>query len=151
MDANVTTNYPLQSPKSSTPRHPINMGSTVKPPDPMPCALAAILLLESLAQGCHMQKTMFLGPSCTAGISQCVLGPCLRAGCDHAARAVGGSQNDDLRAGRRCLTPRVGGDCWSSCTGRGASGGCTGAWARGGPNGVVNDSCAESCMRGLLG
>jgi hypothetical protein len=30
------------STRRSTPRHPIDMVSTVKPPDPMPCALAAI-------------------------------------------------------------------------------------------------------------
>jgi hypothetical protein len=44
-----------------TPRHPIAMTSTAKPPDPMPCALAAVLLPESRAHGCHMQKTLFTG------------------------------------------------------------------------------------------
>jgi hypothetical protein len=33
----------------STLRHPIDMASTAKSPDPMPCALAAILLPESRA------------------------------------------------------------------------------------------------------
>ena len=30
------------------------MASTAKPPDPMPCALAAVLLQESRAHGCQM-------------------------------------------------------------------------------------------------
>ena len=37
----------------STPRHPIAMASTAKPPAPMPCALAVILLPESLATACR--------------------------------------------------------------------------------------------------
>jgi hypothetical protein len=36
-----------RSPWRSTPRHPIVMASTAKPPDPMPCALSAVLLPES--------------------------------------------------------------------------------------------------------
>ena len=35
------------STRRSTPRHPIAMASTTKPPDPMPCALAVIPLPES--------------------------------------------------------------------------------------------------------
>ena len=97
-----------------TPRHPIAMTSTAKPPDPMPCALAAVLLPESRAHGCHMQKTLFpvislnrfLGPvddsvttNSTVTKSQSfrgqprmyageyMLGPCLGAGCAHAAWA----------------------------------------------------------------
>jgi hypothetical protein len=50
-----------RSTRRSTPSHPIAMASTAKPPDPMPCALAAILLPESRAHGCHMQKTLFPG------------------------------------------------------------------------------------------
>ena len=50
-----------RSTRRSTPRHPIAMASTAKPPDPMPCALAAILLPESLAPACHMRKTLFPG------------------------------------------------------------------------------------------
>jgi hypothetical protein len=69
----------------------------------------------------------------------------------HAARADGGSRSDVLSAGRRCLTQRVGGDHWSSCTRLVAAGGCAGTWPRGGPRGVVNDHGAESCMRGHLG
>jgi len=37
------------------------MASTAKPPDPMTCALAAILLTESRAPTCHMRKTLFPG------------------------------------------------------------------------------------------
>jgi len=50
-----------RSTRRSTPRHPIAMASTAKPPDPMPCALASILLPESLAPACHMRKTLFPG------------------------------------------------------------------------------------------
>ena len=50
-----------RSRQRSTPRHPIAMASTAKPPYPMPCALAAVLLPESRAHGCHMQKTLFPG------------------------------------------------------------------------------------------
>ena len=52
--------------KSQVTRHPIAMASTAKPPDSMPCALAAILLPESRAHGCHIQNTMFPGPSLRA-------------------------------------------------------------------------------------
>jgi hypothetical protein len=34
----------------------------------MPCALAAILLPESRAYGCHMQKTVFPGPALRSGV-----------------------------------------------------------------------------------
>ena len=62
-DANVTAihDYQVPSTRRSTPRHPIAMASTAKPPDPMPCALAAILLPESSAPACHMRKTLFPG------------------------------------------------------------------------------------------
>jgi len=50
-----------RSTRRSTPRHPIVMASTAKPPDPMPCALTAILLPESSAPACHMRKTLFPG------------------------------------------------------------------------------------------
>jgi len=50
-----------RSTRRSKPRHPIAMSSTAKPPDPMPCALAAILLPESLSPACHMRKTLFPG------------------------------------------------------------------------------------------
>ena len=35
------------------------MASTTNPPDPIPCALATVLLPELRAHGCHMQKTLF--------------------------------------------------------------------------------------------
>jgi len=68
-----------RSTRRSTPSHPIAMASTAKPPDPMPCALAAILLPESRAHGCHMQKTLFPG-TYWVHTGECVLGPFLRAG-----------------------------------------------------------------------
>jgi hypothetical protein len=37
----------IVSTRRSTPKHPITMTSTAKPPDPMPCALAVIPLPES--------------------------------------------------------------------------------------------------------
>ena len=39
-----------RSPRRSTPSHPLDMASTAKPPDPMTCALTAILLPESRAR-----------------------------------------------------------------------------------------------------
>jgi len=78
------------------------MASTANPPDPMPCALVAILLPESGAHGCHMQKTLF--PA-----RVCVLGPCLHAGCARAAWVGVGSRGNDLGAGGLCLAPLVGG------------------------------------------
>ncbi len=50
-----------RSARLSTPRHPITMASTAEPPDPMPCALAAILLPESCVRSCRMQKGLFPG------------------------------------------------------------------------------------------
>ena len=52
------------------------------------------------------------GPACTLGL--CVLGPCLRAGYTHAARAGGGSRIDALGARRRCLAQWVVGGRWSA-------------------------------------
>ena len=58
-----------RSPLCSTPRHPIlskdpiDMASTAKPPDPMSCALSAVLFPESRAHGYHMEKTLFPGPA----------------------------------------------------------------------------------------
>jgi hypothetical protein len=39
------------------------MASTAKPPDPMPCALAAALLPGSRAFGCRARKGWFSGPT----------------------------------------------------------------------------------------
>ena len=41
-----------RSARRSTPRRPITMASTAEPPDPIPCALAAILLPASHEPGC---------------------------------------------------------------------------------------------------
>jgi len=105
-----------RSPRSSTPRHPIAMASTGKSPDPIPCALAAVLLPGSHAHCYHMQKTLFPGRARITVRGAYVLGPCLRAGCAHAAWAVYGSRIDSLGAGRRCLAPWVGGGRWSSAS-----------------------------------
>ena len=53
-----------RSARRSTPRHPITMASTAEPPDPMPCALAVILLPVSGARGCRMQRGLFQGACC---------------------------------------------------------------------------------------
>jgi len=140
-----------RSPQRSTPRHPIAMASTAKPLDPMSCALAAVLLPESRAHGCHVQKPLFPGPTPHVRGAY-VLGPCLRAGCAQAAWAGGGSRSDALGAGRRCLAPRVGGGRWSGPARGGARlGGGASAWARGGPGDTVSSRGAESGMRGRLG
>jgi len=70
-----------RSTRRSTPRHPIDMASTAKSPDPMPCALSAILLPESRARArltyaenlvsgaglAYMRRCAFLGRACTRG------------------------------------------------------------------------------------
>jgi hypothetical protein len=107
-----TTN---RSPRSSAPRHPVAMASTAKPPDPMPSsgALAAVLLPESRAHGCHMQKTLFPG-TYWVHARTCVLGPCLHAGCASASWVRGGSRGNNIGAGRLCLVPRMGGVRWET-------------------------------------
>ena len=81
-----------------------------------------------------------------------VLGPCLRAGCAHAAWSVVGSRSDALGAGSRCLAPRVGGGRWSRAARNwtGLGGGAS-TWASGGPGVAVSSRGAESGMRGHLG
>ena len=70
-----------RSTRRSTPRHPIDMASTAKSPDPMPCALSAILLPESRARArltyaenlvsgaglAYMRRCAFLDRACTRG------------------------------------------------------------------------------------
>ena len=69
-----------RSARRSTSRHPITMASTAEPPNPIPCALASILLPESRARPpaicgkpCfrgrppYMQRCAFLGRACTRG------------------------------------------------------------------------------------
>jgi hypothetical protein len=101
-----------RSPWRSAPRHSVATASTSKPPDPMSCALSAVLLPESRAHGCHMQKTLFPG-TYWVHARTCVLGPCLHTGCASAAWVRGGSRGNDMGAGRRCLAQRVGGVGWS--------------------------------------
>jgi hypothetical protein len=57
-------------------------------------------------------KPYFRGPSgCMWGAG--AFGPFLRAGCAGAAWVRGGSLGSGMRAGRRCLAPRVGGVRWA--------------------------------------
>ena len=67
-----------RSTRRSTPRHPIAMASTAKPPDPMPCALAAILFPESRTHACHRQKTLFPGILGACGVRVCSGRSCVR-------------------------------------------------------------------------
>ena len=123
-----------RSARRSTPRHPITMASTAEPPDPMSCELTVILLPESRAHGCHMQKGLFPGTYCVHA-GTCVFGPFLHAGCAGAVWVRGGSLGRGMDAGRRCLTPRVGDVRWSGppCRCAGTCGRCTGgrvgSWA----------------------
>jgi hypothetical protein len=143
-----------RSPRRSTPRHPIAMASTGKSPDPIPCALAAVLLPGSHAHCYHMQKTLFPGRARITVRGAYVLGPCLRAGCAHAAWTVYGSRSDSLGAGRRCLAPWVGGGRWSSASEQlltaGRDWGGANAWASGGPGGAMSSRGVELDMRGRL-
>jgi hypothetical protein len=59
------------------------------------------------------RKPCFRGQPCIhAGYTR--ESPYLRTGCAHTSWAGGGSRSDALGAGRRCLTPQVGGGSWSS-------------------------------------
>jgi hypothetical protein len=85
----------------------IAMASTAKPPDPMPCALASILLPESRAHGCHMKKTLFPGtyyrvcsravPAC--GVRRCGVGARRESGQRHGC----GEAVPDAAGGRCAL------------------------------------------------
>jgi len=48
------------NPRRSTPRHPVAAASTPEPPDPMPCALAAVLLPGSVRTAAICRKQCFL-------------------------------------------------------------------------------------------
>ena len=50
------------------------MASTAKPPDPMPCALASVLMPESRAHGCHIQNALFLHKPCSWSLGCAVPG-----------------------------------------------------------------------------
>jgi hypothetical protein len=83
------------------------MESTAKPPDPMPCALAAVLLPESHAHGCHMQNALFLGPAYTRG---CIT-VCARPVTAYRVRSccVGGRRESERRPGCREAVPGTAG------------------------------------------
>jgi hypothetical protein len=107
-NAALSTKHKKRSARRSTPSHPITMASTAEPPDPMPYALDAILLLASRARGCRMQRDLFPGV-CWVRAGTYVFGPFLRAGCAGAAWMRGGSLGTSMGAGRRCLSTRAGG------------------------------------------
>jgi len=69
-------------------------------------------LSRARAYGCHMQKALFPG-SYWVYARECVLGPFLYTGCTSAAWVHGGSLDNGVGAGRRCLAQRVG-----ACVGR---------------------------------
>ena len=97
-----------RSARRSTPRRPITMASTAEPPDPMPCALAAILLPASHARGCRMQRGLFPEPYWVRA-ETCVFGPFMRTECAGAAWMRGGSLDTSMGEGRRCLATQAGG------------------------------------------
>ena len=141
-----------RSTRRSTPRHPIAMASTAKSPDPMPCALTAILLPESSAPACHMRKTLFPGtfwvhagcgcvrtvPAC--GVRRCGVGAWRESRYRHACgEAVPGTAG-----GRRTLQRRA-----PFQRRRHA---CSLRWrARGGLGDAVSSRSAGSVMRRHLG
>jgi hypothetical protein len=139
-----------RSPRRSTPRHPISMASTTKPPNPMPCALAAILLPESLAQDCHMQKTLFPGPALRAreGVRARAVPACGVRSCGVGGRQESGQRHGcpgavhDTTGGLRPLV-------WS-CSQRVATARAVCEWTRGGLGVAVSSRCTGSDMRGRL-
>ena len=71
------------------------MASTAKSPNPMTCALAAVLLLESRAHGCHMQNAdCFWDPHergeyhSVCSVRACVQGALMRRGRAAGVRAT---------------------------------------------------------------
>ncbi len=140
-----------RSPRRSTPRHPITIESTAKPPYPMPYALAAILLPESRAHGCHMQKTESPGPSMRAhnsvrtravpagGVCSCGVGERQESGQLHGCRgAVHGAVHGWLLlVGSRSQQVA----CVEAVCG----------WTRGGLVDTVSSRGEGSGMRGRLG
>jgi hypothetical protein len=89
-----------RSPWRSTPRHPIVMSSTAKTPDPMSCALAAVLLPELRAHGCHMQKTLFPAPHARWGVCARPVPACRVHSCGE-----GGRRESDRRSGCQEAVP----------------------------------------------
>ena len=93
-------------PRRSTPRHPIAIASTTKPPDPMPYALAAILLPELRGTAAICRKSCFLGRHCVPATA-CVLFDCAAAWTRPGVRVA---------RGREPLRRRLG---WLACAARG--------------------------------
>jgi hypothetical protein len=140
-----------RSPRRSTPRHPITIASTAKPPDPMTCALAVILLPESRAHGCHTQKTVFPGPAIrvhncvrtravpACGVCSCGVGELRESGQLHGCR---GAVHDTVHG----LLLLVG-----SRSQQGARVESVCGWTRGGLVDTVSSRGEGSGMRGRLG
>jgi hypothetical protein len=141
-----------RSPRRSTSRHPIATASTAKPPDPMPCALTAILLPESRARTtaicrkpCFLDRAMRAHnsvrtravPAC--GVRSCGVGKRRESGQRHGCRgAVHGAVH-----GRRLLV--------ESRVQRAACVGAVCGWTRGGLVDAVSSRGEGSGMRGRLG
>ena len=105
----MAKNEKNRSTRRSTPRHPIDMVST------------AMHWPRSCCQSCAPPPAIY-GKPCFRGrprihATVCVLGPCLHAGCDHAACIDGGIRGNYMGAGGRCLASRVGGVRWRGPTG----------------------------------
>jgi hypothetical protein len=129
----------------------IAMASTAKPPDPMPCALAVILLPESRAPVCHTRKTLFPGQAshtcdgvCSwsvpaRGVRSCGMRrlrePGQRHGCGGSVPGVAG--------GRRPLE--------GSYSRPGARAGTVCGWACRGLGDAVRSGGAGLSVRGRLG
>jgi hypothetical protein len=102
---------PNRSPRRYTRRHSIAMASTAK--TPIPCHMHSVLV--ACVHGARLSyadlKPGFRCRSCVH--ARCVLGPCLHEGRARAACVGGGSRDNCMGAGGRCLAPRVGCVRWS--------------------------------------
>jgi hypothetical protein len=128
---------------------PRNYAAQVQAPRPDILSPWRQLLTLPLPCHKHWQRSCCQRPARTAAICrkpgfrgrsrvharECVLGPCLHAGCARAACVDSGSRGNDMGAGGLCLSPRVGGVRWRGPTcsrsimrGRCASG-CVEDWA----------------------
>jgi len=99
-----------RSARRSTPRHPITMASTAEPPDPMPCALAAILLPASAAvckEACFRGRAGCVPGHMCSGRS-CVQSARVRRGCAAGAWAPAWVRGGGAwRCGRAACVSRV--------------------------------------------
>ncbi len=84
------------------------------------------------------RKPCFLDQSVRAPTTACVLGPCLRAGCAHAARVSGWSLGNCMGAGGRCMAPCMDFVCWSDPD---RSGPVVSGWCAGGRVGGWSTRC----------